>query len=620
MRTREASIAVDVRDRLGYAGVSRSMSSIAAILTTDDSPVDLAALGQLACPPFAPGSRPRASWIDGGVGLAAVALHPDDQPYAQHEGVHVVFDGRLDERASIEARLGVPARQRPPKGDADLVARAYRAWGAACIDHLQGDFSLCLWDAAHKVLWAARDRFGVKPLFYALTPGAIVVCNGFVSLRRDSRLSARLRDDAIGDFLLFGELQDPASTCFADVARLPAAHTLTCAPRGIPDVRRYWRLEMPEPLRYRDPRQYVEHYRDTLSAAVRERATGPAVSVFMSGGLDSSTVAALATAVVEPAGCLALTAVYDRVLPDQERHYSDVAARGIGIGIHHLPVDDYQLFDRWGSDARPPEPTSEPLTAITLDLLSRAGCHAAVGLTGDGGDPSLLPGAVIRQLGHVPIWSLMRDIWSTARRGVMPPLGIKSGIMRRLAPDSPPMPSWLSSRLRSTYDPEPRWKAHLVSLRSGRPGRTEAHESVSVLTWPSAFESADPTITGVPVELRYPFFDERVIALGLALPSYPWCVQKTILRDSMAGRLPPAILARPKSPMAGDALGVRAWPLDRLLATVEGAEGLDAFVDPVAFRRAMSADGSPWFNRSGALETACLAAWMRVEAGLEPVA
>ena len=138
--------------------------------------------------------------------------------------------------------------------------------------------------------------------------------------------------------------------------------------------------------------------------------------------------------------------------------------------------------------------------------------------------------------------------------------------------------------------------------------------------WPAAFESADPTVTGLPVELRYPFFDERVVTVSLALPSYPWCVGKTIVRDSMAGRLPREILRRPKAPLAGDALAVRAWPLERLVKTVEEADGLDAFVDVAAFRRTVFAGGDAWTGRPGVLEAVCLAAWMRTEAGKAPAA
>jgi asparagine synthase (glutamine-hydrolysing) len=595
------------------------MSSLAAILMTDDAPVDAAVLDRLACASRAPGPHPRVSWISGSVGLAAAALHPDDCPYAEHDGVHVVFDGRLDDRASLGAAVGAHAGVAGADSDAALVARAYRTWNGACAERLHGDFALCLWDTRTRLLWAARDRFGVKPLCHTVVPGAVLVASGLAALRRHPDVSSRLADEAVGDFLLFGLPQNAAATCFAGVARLPPAHTLGCRPGRAPEVRRYWHLALPKPLRYRDPRQYVEHYRDTLATAVRERSRRQEVAIFMSGGLDSSTVAALAADCASPGRCLAVTAVYDRLIPDRERHYSSIVARSLGIAIDHVPVDDYGLFDRWELDARPVEPSSEPLSAISLDLLALAGRQGRVALTGDGGDPVLLPGAVLHDVGRVPARWLCRDLWWTARRGVRPPLGVKSTVLHRLA-RRPAMPPWLAPRLVAHYDAERRWRVHLDASRPGRPARMEAFESVSLPVWPSAFESGDPAVTGVPVELSYPFFDERVVMLSLALPSFPWCVQKTIVRDTMASRLPREILERPKTPLAGDALAARAWPLGRLLKTVDGADGLDAFVDVRAFRRVVAGSGDSWTSRDGVLETLCLAAWLRTEVGKAPVA
>jgi len=147
------------------------------------------------------------------------------------------------------------------------------------------------------------------------------------------------------------------------------------------------------------------------------------------------------------------------------------------------------------------------------------------------------------------------------------------------------------------------------------PGSEPRAEALGVLRhpiWPSLFESRDPAVTGVPVELRYPFFDHRVVSLALAVPSYPWCLGKSIVRDAMVHHLPDAILRRPKTALGGDPVRFRQWPANRLLAEVAAADGLQDFVDVAAFRRAVGADAS-WTSRPGGLEVACLARWMTLQ-------
>jgi asparagine synthetase B (glutamine-hydrolysing) len=244
--------------------------------------------------------------------------------------------------------------------------------------------------------------------------------------------------------------------------------------------------------------------------------------------------------------------------------------------------------------------------------------HSSVVLTGYGGDPALLPGAVIRQIGRGPTGLLLGDIGRSLRRRKRPPLGLKSGLLRRLRPGRESVPGWLSRRLLDVYDPTATWATHLATGQPGREARTEALQAVDHWVWAWLFEGYDPGATNQPVEVRYPFFDERVVAAALALPSYPWCIDKTILRDAMARRLPPAILTRPKAPLADEPLGVRAWPAERAIARVEQCGEMAAFVDLAAFRRTVSGADRPWTARPGAVEAVALATWLRLEAESTP--
>ena len=580
------------------------------------TPDDAAALRRLVeREPFAVGARIH-EWTHGGVGLACAWRH-GGAAFATGPGVQAAFDGRLDDRAALRAALrGEGHDLAADSSDATLVAHAYVSWGMACLDRLLGEFAFCVWDQSRATLLVARDRFGVKPLFHAVVPGGWAVASSLAALRTWPGAHARLADEAIGDFLLFGEPQDPRETCFAGIARVPPGGWVQWAQGQGPREGSYFRLRVAEPLRYRDPGDYVEHFRHLFYTAVKERVE-PRVAFLMSGGLDSSSVAAMA---VGPAGvavarCVALTAVYDTLFDDEERRFSSATARALGMSIEHLPVDGYDLFARWDGDAGPSEPSTEVLSAIMRDLTLRAGRHARVALTGDGGDPSLLPGAVVRNIGRLPPVQLALGVWRTLRRGLWPPLGARSGVLRRIAGSGTAPPPWLSARLRRVYDPVGRWASYQRRLA---PLHEPRGESLAVLArpgWDRSFESADPNTTGLPVELRYPFFDARLMSFALSLPSYPWCVNKTILRDAMAGRLPDEIRLRRKTALAGDPLAVRAWPAARLVELLRTTPGIEGYIDVDALERTSHDSGLLTDRQPGTLAAAALATWLHTTAG-----
>ena len=593
------------------------MAAIAAFVGEFVTPADAAALRHLVGRDrFGRDAHIHVS-THGGIGLAA-AWHRGAAPWASAVNVQLLLDGRLDDKGTLRAALRDAGHSRlDDASDASLIAHAYAAWGPSCFERLSGDFAVCVSDEARRVVVAARDRFGVKPLFHAAVPGGLVVTSSLAALRGWRGVASRLDDGAMADFLLFGELQDWRATCFAGINRVPPGGFTECAADQSRRDSVYFRLGPVEPLRYREPRQVVEQFRHVFEAAVRDRVSGSPVSVLMSGGLDSSAVAAVAAG---PGGaaadrCVAVTAVYDTLFADEEREFSTATARALELPIEHLAVDSYEPFARWHEDAGPPEPSVEVLSAIMLDLLHHAGRHAEVALTGDGGDPSLLPGAVVRHIGRVPSATLVRGVWQTLRRGLWPPLGLHSGLRRWTGAGRPPAPPWLAARLRRGCDLEARWVAYHRRLA---PLPVPRGEALSVLTapgWPQAFESVDPNTTGLPVELRYPFFDARLIALALSLPSYPWCVDKTVVREAMVGRLPDVIRLRPKTALAGDPVALRAWPAGKLVALLKNTPAMDAYVDVEAFDRSAQAPGLLTDRQPGTLAVAALATWLGTAAG-----
>ena len=211
---------------------------------------------------------------------------------------------------SIRENLRLKANAR----DEELILSAYEKWGEDCVKHLTGDFAFAIWDERSQRLFCARDHFGVKPFFYTYIDGNF----NFSSTLNDLRpgVSNRLNEIAIGDYLLFGVNQDNSTTIFQDIQRLPPGHTLTLANNEI-TIRRYWTPSLTAEVRYRDSQSYVEHFSELLSRAVRDRLHTDRVAISMSGGLDSTSLAAIASEHAEVAG---FTVVYDTLIPDEERH------------------------------------------------------------------------------------------------------------------------------------------------------------------------------------------------------------------------------------------------------------------------------------------------------------
>jgi len=277
----------------------------------------------------------------------------------------------------------------------------------------------------------------------------------------------------------------------------------------------------------------------------------------------------------------ALTSVHRTVAHDDEERFAAIAARAIGIPWDVHPLDGYELFERWDADACPVLPMAEPLTAVMADQLEQVSGHAAVALSGDGGDPLFLPATLPSHVGRMPPMDIVRGVWRLGVRYRRPPLfGVRT-TWRRLWSPEPPPPAWLAAPLRAAYDAAARRQEVEAAGRVERGVvRRESVRQMRSPWWPSLFESLHPGATRRPVDVCYPFFDRRVVELALALPSYPWCIGKTALREAMHGLLPDDVRLRPKAPLPFDPVAVRRRrPFDDVVRTLSAAPGFDRYVD-----------------------------------------
>ena len=539
------------------------MSGIVGIVNFDGAPVDRDLLTRLTESMTFRGPDAQQTVNAGQAGFGHTMLRTtweaagEKQPLTLDGKDWLIADARIDGRAQLTQKLGV---SESTQNDAELILLAYHAWKDQCIDHLIGDFALAIWDSNERRLFCARDHFGVKPFYYARTSNDdFIFSNTLNTLRLHPSVSDELHEPAIADYLLFGLNQDLTSTTFRDIHRLPAGHTLSIS-KGSFRIRRYWQLTADnENSSDKNP---VERFQQLLTTATNDRLRTSRISVSMSGGLDSTTLAAVAQDLLRQdrdSSIHACTNVYDKLFADEERQYSALAAKALGIPIVHLSADDHSLFDSDAADdLKQPEPfLLSPLAGQFNSLLRQLATQCRVALTGYDGDafmterPSSYFHDCVRRLKLIKLVSSM--MWYAHTYRSLPPIGFRSALKRIFRKDeAATAPEWIDGAFAARVDLRERysqWNSETPFHNQTHPGALRALESK---VWAPLFEGYDPGSTRLQLELRHPFIDVRLLRYVFSLPSLPWCVNKHILRCAMNKRLPAAILNRPKTPLSND--------------------------------------------------------------------
>ncbi len=543
------------------------MSGIVGIVNKQ-APVDGQLLRKLTDFLSFRGPDARSVWTraNAGLGHTLLCTTPElrqvQQPFSLDGEVWITADARIDGRRELVRKLDDTSCSEHA-ADAELILRSYRRWGTASLDHLIGDFSFAIWDAPQQQLFCARDQFGVKPFFYSELADGMLFSNTLDCIRIHPRVRDELNDVAVGDFLLFGQYQEAALTAFIAIRRLPAAHYLLWS-SGKLRVLRYWTLPVPDEVRYRAPRQaeYVETFRSLLDAAVSDRLTTATASVMLSGGMDSSSVAAAAVGALRrqarPFDFRAHTCVFESLIPDDEQFFAEKIAAALEVPLQLLAADGRELFQDWDEPSKfPPEPSEDwDSRGLRFEEQRSIAEYSRIVLTGSGGDGFLRPSPrYVTDHLWPPRWlklgrELSRHVMTRRR---LPRLGIRSGLKRRLGRGwATPYPVWLNPEFESRCDVKARWRVFNTPPEPVHPRRPEAYEALNSPFWSFLFESMDPGVSGALIEYRHPLMDIRLVKFALALPVLPWCVEKGIMRESMKGVLPTEVLGRPKQPLRGD--------------------------------------------------------------------
>jgi asparagine synthase (glutamine-hydrolysing) len=469
-------------------------------------------------------------------------------------GCVAVFDGRLDNRDDLSVALGVP----PDASDAAFLLAAYAKWGEDAGAHLLGDLAAAVWDPRAQSLLCLRDRFGIRPFYFAVTPRAFVFASEISAVLAYPGVSTDLNEGMLAEHLLF-DIHSDTDTLFAAVSRLRPRHTLRVT-AGETRLREYWFPNL-DRRSFASDAACAEEFLDLFRSAVRAclRRTGPPAT-HLSGGLDSSAVTAAACQVVPPEALITCSNVYPGEPADESFYIRQTAARYPFEAnlVPFAPPPDPGYFAERAARYRdfPGFPNGGALFHDATLLLRRRGVRAVLG--GQCGN-HLLEGfsSVIADdlfslrladfyrscRGYRYGASFWRTAWWGAIRPALPKPAWLRGLAGRPGHSFAPLSAEFVRRsgIAGRLAPTPDWRRY---------GSRALRDVVTTLFSPHSthfLEHIDRAGAEYGVEERIPFLDTRLVEFCLRMPESMRQrdgVWKNVLRQAMAPYLPEAVLRR----------------------------------------------------------------------------
>ncbi len=319
--------------------------------------------------------------------LSIIDLASGDQPIPNEDGtIWVVFNGEIYNYRELTSDLRSRGHRFTTASDTEVLVHLYEEHGERCVEPLRGMFAFAIWHSARRTLFLARDRLGIKPLYYAATPQGLLFGSELKALLQSPWLSRRLDRKALTAYLLYGYVPDPLSI-LEGVAKLPPGHTLLVEEGRPASPRRYWQatrlfLESASPPSEDAAADALWAH---LEDAVRSHLVSDVpVGAFLSGGLDSSTVVAImAGASSLPIKTFSVGFREDRY---NELPHARQIAEAYGTEHYELLVEpnDLKALDELLSGFDEPFADSSAIPTFLVSRLARQ--HVKVVLSGDGGD------------------------------------------------------------------------------------------------------------------------------------------------------------------------------------------------------------------------------------------
>ncbi len=522
------------------------------------------------------------SFVDGGIGLghrrlSIVDVRAGHQPMTNEDGsLHIIFNGEIYNHADFRATLEARGHVYRTHCDTETILHLYEDYGDQCVDHLRGMFAFAIWDQRKQELFIARDRLGVKPLYYAQTnDGSLYFGSEIKTLLEAGAIKAEINFRALPDYLA-NHSTSGEETLFCGVKRLLPGHTLLWRD-GHVDIKKYWDVSFVKPDGpVRNDRDYIAEWSDLFRTSVRLRLMADVpLGMFLSGGIDSSAIAAVMSGIVEEPIKTFSVAFAERGANELE--YARIVARTYKTNHHEVVVSPEEFFSAlpklvWHED----EPLAHPSSVALYFVSQLAAQHVKVVLTGEGSDELLAGYARYRktilnlalgaQYSNLAPEGLRRVIRNQIV-GMRPASKFKQKLLRSFLTVSPTIESiyfdnfavfpkgmqdqLLTPEAREHIGPSDPYQGIKAALE-----QTDATSLLDRLLYADIktylhelLMKQDQMSMATSVESRVPFLDHKLVEFTSTLPERlklrGWTT-KYILRQSMKDVLPKTILSRPK--------------------------------------------------------------------------
>ena len=511
-------------------------------------------LGRMARAMVHRGPDDEGLWTDGVAGLAfrrlaVIDLDPRSNQPLHHDGLHLAFNGEIYNYRELRAELQSLGHAFVTEGDGEVLLRAWRHWGDAALERLNGMFAVAVWDERQSTLTLACDPFGEKPLYWWRDGDRLAFGSDIRAIAQAVPGLGTPDEHAVEVFVSRGLMPPPDGSFFAGVRRLPAAHLLRWS-RGRVAVSRYWTprpVDVPD--RYEDA---VAALRELLVDSIRLRLRSDVeVGTSLSGGVDSSAVVALSAQLGRDHRRHAFTATFAGYERDEWSYAQQVADAAEVVEHHAVAPQPDELADDLQTLIGDQE---EPFASTSIYAqwrVNRAARDAGVVVLLDGQGADEL-------LGGYP-WMVGTAALARGPAGVAGALldggGQRGATVRALGAAALPRRAQLLYRRRlasayvsaeaieRTIDFEP----PVPPSADGSAMRRELLAEAFVTSLPTLLRYADRSSMAHSREVRLPYLDRRVAEFALSLPAEFLCrdgVTKRILRDAARGYVPAAVLAR----------------------------------------------------------------------------
>jgi asparagine synthase (glutamine-hydrolysing) len=526
-------------------------------------------------------------FIDGAVGLghrrlSIVDVAAGHQPMTNEDGsLYITYNGEVYNHADFREALEARGHIYQTHCDTETILHLYEEYGESCVEHLRGMFAFAIWDRNKRELFIARDRLGVKPLYYVHSDdGSIYFASEIKALLEARAVTPELNFAAFSDYLA-NHATSGEETLFMNVKRLMPGHTLTWRD-GKVTIKKYWDVSFVKTARYkRSDQDYIAEWGELFRKSVQLRLMADVpLGMFLSGGIDSSAIAAvMSTLVDEPIKTFSV-AFAEREANELE--YARLVARAFRTDHHEVVISPDQFFEAlpeliWHED----EPLAHPSSVALYFVSELASQHVKVVLTGEGSDELMA--------GYARYHKTILNLALGKRYNRMVPSSVRELVRERIAgmSGSKLQRTFLhrSADLESIYFDNfavfPRSDQEQLLTREtiDRVGGIDPYFGVRRVLADTDAKSLldrllyadiktylhellmkqDQMSMAASVESRVPFLDHKLVEFTSSLPEklkLHRATTKYVLRQSMKGVLPEQILTRPKM---GFPVPIGAW-------------------------------------------------------------